>query len=320
MRTSLLPTLILTAAALPMLAAQPDYLPLHVGNQWVYRQDGRIRAGEPIVVDIPRTENAGSQTYYVVRGLGERPEILLRSSEEGTVYIYDPETRQESVWAAFATPEGGSYRTAVNPCNSTAIVASRNSKVTVPTGEFTGALTITYPAANCADAGLTNDTFLPYIGLVERESTTIAGPRFLRLTYARVGGVTVLSQPEVTFSLTLDKQAYPGDGIPVLTARITLRSTQPQPLELTFPSSQRYDILIRDEAGKSYITWSADKLFAMVFGTEKFGPGERNWVAELPLSVNGERLAAGKYIAEAFLATQGPKRYSATVEFEVLAR
>ena len=310
--------LFLIGAALPLVAQQPDYFPLHVGNQWVYRQVGRIAGGDPVVVDIPRTETVNSQTYSVVRGLGEAT-VYLRMAEDGTLFAYDPETRQEGVWAAFSTPEGGRFRTIVDPCSNTGIVRSRNARVTVPAGESTNALTIHYPSANCADAGLSVDAFVPYIGLVERESITIAGPRYLRLVYARVGGVTVLSEPEVGFSLTLDKQQYGGEGVPVATARLTLRSTQSEPLELTFPSGQRFDLVIKDESGKQYWRWSDGRAFTLALGVERFGPGERNWVVEAPLAAGGERLPPGRYIAEAFLTTL-PRTYAASVGFEVRPR
>jgi hypothetical protein len=310
--------LLLYFATLPLLMAQqPDYFPLHLGNQWVYRQFGSI-ARDPLVVSISRTETANGRTYSVVRGLPDG-DLYLRMAEDGTLYAYNPETGQEGVWAAFMTPEGQSYRTIVNPCNSTAVVASRNARTTVPIGELTGVLAITYPAGNCADAGLATDRFLPYIGLVERESITIAGPQYLRLIYARVGGVTVLSEPEVTFSLTLDRPQYGGEEIPAMTARLALRSTQSEPLELTFPSGQRFDLVVRNEAGVEVIRWSEGKAFTLAFGTERFGPGERNWVVRIPLSSGNARLPAGRYIAETWLTTEGPRRiYVASVGFEVL--
>ena len=309
-------TLVFLFAALPFTAAaQPDYFPLHVGNQWVYRQVGRV-GGAPVVVDIPRTETFNNQTYSVVRGLGEST-LYLRMAENGTLFAYDPETRQEGVWAAFSTPEGERFRTVVDPCSNTAFMQSRNARVTVPAGEFTNALKIHYPAANCADAGLSADAFVPYIGLVERESITIAGPRYLRLVYARVGGVTVLSEPEVGFGLTLDKQQYGEEDPLVATARLTLRSTQAEPIELTFPTGQRFDLVIKDASGKEYARWSDGRVFPQAVGVERIGPGERNWVIEMPLSVGGERLAPGRYIAEAFLTTQ-PRIYMASVGFEVL--
>jgi hypothetical protein len=191
--------------------------------------------------------------------------------------------------------------------------------VNVPVGDVENALVVNYPVANCADAGLSTDAFIPYVGLIERESITIAGPRYLRLVYARLGGVTVLSEPEVAFRLALDKQRYGGENTPVLTARLTLRSTQSEPVELTFSSGQRFDLVIKDESGREHFRWSDGRSFTQAIESERFGPGERNWVVEVPLaSRGGERLPPGKYTAEAFLATISPRAFAASVGFEIL--
>jgi len=301
-------------AGIPLAAASPDYFPLHVGNQWVYRQGGAF-PGEPVVVDIPRSEVFEGRSYSLVRGFGES-NAWLRMDENGTLHAYDPDRRQELVWAAFATPAGGTYRTAINQCNNMATVESRDAKASVPAGEFGNALEIRYPAANCADAGLTSEKYLPWIGLVERTSLTIAGPRTWKLSYARVGGVTVLSEPEHSFSLTLDRAEY-SDPSPVLTGRMTLRSTQPDtPRELMFPSGQRFDLEIRNEAGDLVFLWSEGKFFTLALGSERI-TGEKNWVAEVPLVRDRVRLPAGNYSAEGWLTTMEGKRYAARVGFAV---
>lgn len=56
-----------------------------------------------------------------------------------------------------------------------------------------------------------------------------------------------------------------------LALHVTNSTTEPALLE--FPSSQRYDFAIRTEAGESVWTWSADKMFAQVVGTETVPPG-----------------------------------------------
>lgn len=291
---------------------QTEFFPLHVGNQWVYRGEGRIASG-PVVVDIPRSEMINNREYYLVRNLGES-DAWLRMEDDGTLYALDRGTGRESVWAAFATPERQEYRTSINPCNQTARVESRSGTVKTPAAEFVNVLEVSYPAANCADAGLTRDWFVPYIGLVQRESTTIAGPRFLKLAYSRVGGVTVLSEPEIGFALTLDSSAPEGD---TLVARLTVRSTQSKPLTLDFTSSQRYDFEIRNSAGEVVYRWSASRAFLQALGSEEI-VGERNWVEELPLTVGGRRLPAGRYMVEGWLTARPESgAFRATLGFEI---
>lgn len=294
-----------------------DFFPLHVGNQWIYKTAiGRTATFTSI--DIPRTETIGDRTYWVVRGFEGGTLALLRS-EDGTLYHYNNETRREEVWAVFPTKEGDTYETAINTCNKQAIVESRSAKATLPAGEFWNALRVRYPAANCADAGLSTDTFAPYIGLVERSFITIAGPRKMELVYARVGGVTVLSQPALSFAVTLDQLAY--DVGASAAVRMTIRNTAANTLTLNFSSGQRYDLVIRDQAGKEVFRDSARKTYVQVTGTEEIAQGERNYVELVTLaSLDGQALPAGRYTMEAWLTTswagQRPQ-YAGTVGFEI---
>lgn len=295
-----------------------DFFPLHVGNQWIYKSVSFGRASL-ISIDIPRTESAGDRIYWQVRGF-EDGTALLRS-EDGTLYRYNTETRREEVWAVFATREGESYETAINPCTRQAVVESRSAKASLPAGDFENALRVRYPAANCADAGLSSDLFAPYIGLVERTSITIAGPRKMELIYARVGGVTVLSQPHVSFALTLDQSVYEAGAAAIV--RMTLRNTSARPVTLNFSSGQRYDIVIRDEAGKEVFRDSARRTYVQVTGREEITQGERNYVEVVTLaSLEGQPLAVGRYTLEAWLtnssssAGQRPQ-YAGTVAFEI---
>jgi hypothetical protein len=59
------------------------------------------------------------------------------------------------------------------------------------------------------------------------------------------------------------------------TVRMVLHVTNPtsRPVTLEFSSGQRYDFAIRTAAGADVWTWSADKLFAQMVGTETIAPG-----------------------------------------------
>jgi len=289
--------------------AQSEYFPLHPGNQWVYRMSG-FAPGEPVVVDVRSTMDSGGRTYAVVRGLPEG-ELQLRVDESGLLLRRDPRSGVETVWADFSKPAGAVYETAINPCNRTARVESRQGRVSVPAGEFENALVISYPAANCADAGLTEEAFLPYIGLIRRTAITIGGPRSMNLVYARIGGVTVVSEPELAFGLSLDRVSYAAGE--TLRARLTLRT--PAPVDLEFGTSQRADIVIRNESGTEVARWSDGKAFLQVLGIERVPAGERNWALEMPLI-----LPPGRYTAEGFLATTGGVRFSARAPVTVTGR
>jgi hypothetical protein len=293
------------------LADAQDYFPLQLGNQWIYRASlGGGRNATQVVVDIPREELADGRAYSVVRGLADTP-VQLRQDEGGTLYRYDPGLGVESVWAEFGAPAGATYRTSIHPCNPTARVESRDSLARVPAGSFAGALSIRYPPANCADAGLESDTYVPFVGLVRRVSQTIAGPRTMELTYARISGVTVLSEPELTFGITLDRSRYSTGPIQL---RMTLRSTGDRPVDLRFRTAQQFDVVVRRESGEPVFRWSDGRFFPTVLTSESVGPGERHWPVTVPI----DGLDEGGYIVEAWLTTLGERpRFFASAGFEV---
>ncbi|MBI4443267.1 MAG: hypothetical protein HY649_07825 [Acidobacteria bacterium] len=310
---------LLATLAVGPLGSASDYFPLHVGNQWVYKQSGAT-GGEPVVVQVLEAELIAEKQYFLVAGLTPSA-AWLRVSEDGILSSLDRVSGRETVWAVFASGEGRTYSTQMHPCSPVARVDSVSARVQVPAGTFENALSISYPSPSCADAGLESDYFVPSVGLVQRTMTTFAGPLTLSLIYARIADTTVLSQPEVAFGLSLDQSVYsPRLDVPVLTARMTLRVRQPEPLELLFPHAQRFELIIKNEQGEEVYRWSDGRAFALLFGVERFGPGERNWMAEVPLRTkDGNQLPPGKYTAECWLTTVDERRYAAAVGFEIAA-
>jgi hypothetical protein len=128
------------------------------------------------------------------------------------------------------------------------------------------------------------------------------------LVYARLG-VTEISAPETAFSLSLDQAVYTGNR---MLARLTIRNTQSTPLRLDFTSGQRFDFTVRDEKGVTRYTWSADKAFPTVMGSETIA-GQKTWAVVLPL----DQIPAGHYTLEGWLTSTGP-HHSASVGFEVV--
>lgn len=299
--------------------ATPDYLPLDLGNQWIYRA-----GAQTMTVEVVRTERG----YSVVRGF-PAGEVWLRMDDGGTLYAYDPPSGREQVWAAFNAPEGAEYDTVIDPCSRRARIASREARYSGPVGEFQReALRIVYPPSGCADAGITEEFYLPWVGLVRRTITTIAGPVTYELIYAQLGGVTFISGPGVSFGLTLDRPVYyvnlmppvdPLRVVPEMTLRMTLRNWTGTPLELVFPSGQSYDVAIRNAKDEVVYRWSDGKAFTMVFRNETLAPRqERHYVVTTRLAdKDAKPLPQGRYTTEAWLTTEGGKRYAATVAFDL---
>lgn len=306
-------------------SAQAAYFPLEVGNSWTYVQEGRV-AGGPVTIQVLGSRDVNGVTYFDVEGLvGGR--AWLRFDGRGRLVEYREETGQDQLWYDFGAPVGGSW-TIDRPelCFAKASVASREETVKTPAGVFDQALVVDFgPEANCADAGLDEDAFAPGVGLVERTGITIAGPLTLRLQEARIGGKAVRASG-AGFGVSTDRLVYVPDFFPVVdeekdpipAARIsiTLENTTGGPLALTFNSGQRFEVVIRNEAGEAVWTWSDDKAFTLAIETVDI-EGIRTWAVEKRLGEDREPWAAGVYTVEAELTNAGRRRFAAVTSFEI---
>ena len=281
-----------------------DFFPLQVGNQWVYQSSGRLPS-EPVTATISSTTERSGRTYFVYSGMDGTQ--LLRVDANGALVRYDESTKTETV---FIAPNGVVTPFAQPDCGQVGRVNDTNYEYRGPLGVFRGVIEVRYDPGTCRDAGLERELYLPYVGLIQRTVTTIAGPRIYDLVYARIGGVTVVSAPEVSFTAALDKSSY--ETLSTMRVRLALRNTGSEPLKLDFTSGQEFDISIKNERGERVLVWSADKLFIQEVHSLEV-TGEKNWVATLTLT----GIPAGNYTAEAYLTNSGPQRHSATVAFRI---
>lgn len=262
-------TLSLLAAA---LSAQTLYLPLDEGNLWLYDGPGGIR-----VVEVKESREFAGNRYNLVRGLTGNGDAWVRNDAAGRILAWDEGAERELVLLDAAAPEGISYDTWMDPCSRRATIESRHAKYSGPVGEFENVLRVLYGPGPCMDAGLASEDWLPWVGMLRRVRTTIAGPREYNLIYARLGGVTYVRAPQTGFALSLVPSGE------TLLVRITLRHTLPWPLVLNFSSSQRFDVSAYDSNGKEFYRWSRGRAFLTVMGREEIR-GEKTWVAEIPVS------------------------------------
>jgi hypothetical protein len=299
-------------------ASGSDYFPLAIGNQWVYRITGASPSA--VVVEVLSARVEGDNTYFLVHGfLAE--DVWLRADGDGNVFRFAPAERAETLLYAFGLAEGEEYRTSIHGCNPSARIDSKAAHYEGPIGVYGNAIHLAYTNA-CNYSGLFDETFLPGIGMVQRGDTAVGQFQY-NLVYARVGA-TVIAGPEVAFGLVLDRAAYvsnlrePAERVPLMVARLTIRITQNEPLRLVFPSGQIYEFVIRQENGDIVYRWSNGKAFTAVVQEILFGPGEKNWAITVELGdANGNPFPPGRYLAEAWLMTQGPTAYSTKIAFEV---
>ena len=305
--------------------AQPaDYFPLATGNLWIYKGSG-VYSGTFLTLEIAKTQVFHGTAYFLLNGFPQQ-DYWLREDATGSVLQYDPSQAAEKLWWAFNSPLGQQYSTDLpGTCCRVAMVASRSAEYQGPLGTFASTLQISYPGV--FQVGIIQETFLPGIGLAFRTQAT-GGPSYgsWELIYARVGGVTVDSAPELSFSIALDNSMYVVDmmppvslatAAPLLTARLRLRDTA-QPITLIFPSGQSFDFTITNDKGVIVYRWSDGQAFPMIVRTETFGPGEKDFVIQPRLNGSDKApLPAGKYVAEGWLTTMGAKVFDASVPFQV---
>ena len=183
-----------------------NYFPLAAGNSWTYTIEGRAASGT-VTVRVTKSVETAARQYFRLEGFTPRP-ALVRVDSQGRLLEFRPDSGTEHLWYDFGAAEGTTWMPELlNPCLGTARLASRHADVAVPVGDFNDALVIRHGTTNCADAGIQEEVFAPGIGLLRRTETTIAGPRSMALTEARVGS-RVIRSSWLSFSLSIDQPVY----------------------------------------------------------------------------------------------------------------
>ena len=286
----------------PAAVFAQDYFPLQTGNQWIYRVSGGpsgVRVPTTFITEITSTRTLEGKEYFQLEGLPSGT-LLLRRNEAGTLVFFSERDRAEHNWVAFEATTGEAFRTEIDPCNTTAVIQSKNAELHGAIGDFReGALRVGYGPIQCADAGLIAETFLPYVGLAQRRMSNIAGEVVWDLIYTRLGRFTSFSESDRSFQVSLNGVRFAPDE--PITVRMALHGATATPWELTFPSGQDFDIVIRNSNGEEVYRWSEGRFFTQAVRTLRI-TGERNFVAAIR-----PNLAAGTYSLMAVLAVLGPK-------------
>jgi len=300
-------------------AKEPDYFPLQGGNMWVYRCAQSCLPGETLkleVVGIADATAPDGSAYYLLRGLAK--DFWVRTIDFSRLVARDPEgSAEEKLWYNFGAPEKEEYATSVHPCNFTAKITSKKFDYRGPIA-LGPALRIEYPASACDLQGLTEELFLPNIGLARR--TDLVGTRTYELIFAHVNGFSFVPPSEVSFGLSLDRAVYsPGlPGTPVsITARITLKNTSPDSIHLSLPQNP-YDLEIKDKNGEVLYRWSEAQASQQQPIEIDLEARDLNYIMIVPLEFGSLRtMPAGAYTAEARLTTVTAESYTASVSFQI---
>jgi hypothetical protein len=303
---------------------------LEVGNEWLY-SDGT----DSFRVEVRReTIEANEMKYFEISGFfPEDPADVrkIRPGANGQILEYNP-SGEDFLWYHFGTFNRVlRFQTGESiPCITDSLVISGGLRETVvaPAGIFENTSPIRYESP-CADAGLLKENFAAGIGLAQRVTQTIAGPRTFRLAYARIGSREI---PIASYGVqvSMDLPIYYNNLMPSFvnnpwpTARVLLavRNNTEMPVSFTFPTSQRFDFIVRDALGNEVLRWSDARAFLQVIGHETLVNGSRHYPVEITLkSRKGEILPPGFYTLTGHLTLQdwepGISNMSGTVTFEI---
>ena len=120
---------------------------------------------------------------------------------------------------------------------------------------------------------------------------------------------------QISVGLALDHAVYTATaaGSPEINAQLTIRNTTADTVTLTLPTTQTYDLEIKDAKGNVVYRWSADKAFGQIV-TSLALAGFLEYKIQAPLA----KPSPGQYVAQAWLTVSGPERaYSASVAFAI---
>jgi hypothetical protein len=291
--------------------ANPDSFPLQTGNSWLFRSANDSNSGAENFyrsISVGAKETVGGREYFNVRYF-ERA-VLLRSEPDGSILALDRASGVEQPWLEFGLPEGATFESHIDQCTNTGRIESRTSAVATPVAQFRDAVRISFQG-QCSDAGTLEQSYVANVGPVSHTQANFAGPRKYDLVYYRTGSSNMTSQ-EMSFTVALDARVYRIGG--TMGVRLTARSTDPQPVNLHFPTGQFYELKIFDQNGSLVYTWSAGRSFPLIIRDEQFGPGELSYGFSVPL--NGIGLPPGRYKAQAYITT-APVMFLGEAPFEI---
>ncbi|RPI22231.1 MAG: hypothetical protein EHM61_22755 [Acidobacteria bacterium] len=241
-----------------------SYFPLQTGYRWVYSVE-RAGGGLGWEVKVEAEESVSFlRSYHRLSGyFGPNDSRRVRATLLGNV-VERGKDGKEYLWYQFNAPVGKSWEMDIAPDNApacedgaTLTIGARDEVVSVPAGEFRHVIRVDH-IPRCVDAGITREWFAPGVGLVRRESTSIAGAVVSELVYAELGDI-ILPKSVYSTSLLLSSPTYGHNLMPPIdpskVARVqgtfVVRNQTEGPAELLFPSAcVTLQLEVRDAEGK----------------------------------------------------------------------
>ena len=186
----------------PAALAAGSYLPLQVGNQWLYRVNDRLTTSHYLEWRILRAELINGKGWFVLSGgyteFADRSETRVRNDEQGRVLALNPQG-QETVWLDPTTPDP-----------SALYQIETRGPYQGPLGSFDDALNYSSRTSLSLERG----AFIRGIGRATYSRTMLTGSSggFTDggdLVYARIAGKLIFATSAVSLELAAEKNVLP---------------------------------------------------------------------------------------------------------------
>jgi hypothetical protein len=283
-----------------------DFLPLQFGNNWTYRE---ANSGQTFTVRVSTPILTNGRVYHSLMGYTMNT-LLVRMNEQGQLVYLHQDSGQERVLTSFEPFERGWWEAPFRPCSAEGQTREARGTFDGPTGPIREVLEIHYRNFTCADTGLQSEQYAENIGMVRRTMHSFVGPRRFDLVSARVGQMRIEASPSGRFNVSVT--GAEGNGAITATLRLDVQSEHP--LVLEFPSSQEYELELRNGTGQVVWRWSDGRFFAQALHQRTIA-GE--WLTTVNIPRPAAAIPAGAYTLHAWMTTTGTPRFAATVPLTI---
>lgn len=300
-------------------AGASEFLPLNVGDV------ASFATAAGAARELRVNDSAGNWRHVEAFPL-QSSGWLNSEPNDSRVFVYNESSGSSALLADFNRSVGTRFTFNLGGCNTSATIGARNLSLTVAAGTFQRVTRLDF-GRNCADAGLLSAWFAPGVGLVKWSESNIAGAQEYSLQSARIGAITIGQSSAAGTGVRVSAQ-LPGPRVlvnvtPRVSASLRIENTGSTEQTFTCPSTQQFDIIVRNAQGETVNAWSATRRFAQIVTTFSVAPGASKEVGgEIDLTDLGTLvpLAVGSYtvaielrchIEQQASAFQGVPSYSA---------
>jgi len=199
-------------------------------------------------------------------------------------------------------------------CEQEGQTPSKRGEHDGPAGPIREVLDIRYRTYGCADIGTESEQFAENIGMLRRVETSIAGPRVFDLVAARIGHQTIQADQHGRFTVSV-REVPDRDELEI---QLELNLDPSGETFLQFPSSQQYDVQIRNSLGRVVWQWSEGQTFSQSLSDRVI---HGRWVVNVtaPRPVN-EVSGSNRFSVHAWLPTVGGNQFAASTPFELTTK